>query len=71
MRMHPPGTEEPLVNNESTTRLARFINVDKEYYVMKMNQSKQSPSPKPNNKKSRAVRKVIKRVFLNNRLQRN
>lgn len=65
--MHPPGSDEPF----QSARLARFVNVDKEYYVMKMNNPKPVNEPAAKSKKSKAVRKVIKRVFLNNRVSRN
>lgn len=32
MRMNPPGSDEPY----DGSRMERFIDVDKEYYVMKM-----------------------------------
>lgn len=32
MRMNPPGSDEPY----NGTRMARFVDVDKEYYIMKM-----------------------------------
>lgn len=36
MRMHPPGTEEEFDGK----RLARFIDVDREFYVMKIDDKK-------------------------------
>ncbi|RZC33211.1 uncharacterized protein BDFB_001130 [Asbolus verrucosus] len=36
MRMHPPGAEDEYDGQ----RLARFIDVDKEFYVMKMDEKK-------------------------------
>ncbi|XP_030754793.1 uncharacterized protein LOC115881457 [Sitophilus oryzae] len=45
MRMNPPGTEEPVMNEKEMKqmkRLARFIDVDKEYYEMKMEKKKPS-----------------------------
>lgn len=32
MRMHPPGSDVPFNGN----KMARFVNVDKEFYIMKM-----------------------------------
>lgn len=43
--MNPPGTEEPVMNEKEMKqmkRLARFIDVDKEYYEMKMEKKKPS-----------------------------
>jgi hypothetical protein len=36
MRMHPPGTDDQFDGN----RLARFIDVDREFYVMKLDDKK-------------------------------
>lgn len=56
MRKNPPGSDEPYENS----RMARFVDVDKEFYIMKMGnrQVKKQPvfkSKRPN-------------VFLRNRL---
>ncbi|XP_018562025.1 uncharacterized protein LOC108904094 [Anoplophora glabripennis] len=39
MRMHPPGSDDEY----DGTRMARFIDVDKEYYVMKILDKKGKP----------------------------
>nr|CAI5826703.1 unnamed protein product [Callosobruchus analis] len=43
MRMHPPGSDEPY---EPPARMARFINVDKEYYIMKIGDKKEKSQKK-------------------------
>lgn len=53
MRMHPPGSEEPF-DDKKMTRLARFVDVDKEYYVMKMDQHKE---PRKTNRHTKPQRK--------------
>ncbi|CAG9769989.1 unnamed protein product [Ceutorhynchus assimilis] len=52
MRMHPPGTEEPMVEKEmkQMKRLARFIDVDKEYYEMKMEKTVSKPKRRLTNR---------------------
>lgn len=39
MRMHPPGTEDAYDGG----RMSRFVDVDKEYYIMKISEKKGKP----------------------------
>lgn len=68
MRMHPPGSDEPYENK----RMARFMNVDKEYYVMKLNNNQNQKTELANrNKKARRrtnYNRQRQRVHLANRL---
>lgn len=42
MRMHPPGTDDEY----DGTRMARFMDVDKEYYIMKIDNKSDKPKKK-------------------------
>ncbi|XP_023029932.2 uncharacterized protein [Leptinotarsa decemlineata] len=46
MRMHPPGSDEPFDNK----RMARFMNIDKEYYVMKIDNKHSKPKKQLKNR---------------------
>lgn len=53
MRMNPPGTEEPVSNENELKkmgRLARFIDVDKEYYEMKLEKKVSKPKRRLSNR---------------------
>ncbi|KAF7266492.1 uncharacterized protein LOC143193719 isoform X2 [Rhynchophorus ferrugineus] len=53
MRMSPPGVEEPVMNDremKQMKRLARFIDVDKEYYEMKMDKKDSKPKRRLSNR---------------------
>ncbi|CAH0549778.1 unnamed protein product [Brassicogethes aeneus] len=62
MRQNPPGSDEPYENK----RMARFVNVDKEFYVMKLNNG---ANIKPQARKAYRPRKSKRQnIFLRNRL---
>lgn len=53
MRMNPPGTEEPLMTEKEMKkmkRLAKFMEVDKEYYEMKMEKKVSKPKRRLTNR---------------------